>query len=126
MRIVNAPTCRQWNRKKLPLDTCNLECYLQSLLFGHGVPIVPDLPAFQNLHDDVFDPAVLSDVSRVRIGLRDRYAVGSQRVHRSHLARYCEALWSRGRVRNAGNKLRAFMHGDLEDSIEAALCKFLE
>ena len=28
-------------------------------------------------------------------------------------------------VRNAGNKLRAVTHGDLEDSIEAALCEFL-
>jgi hypothetical protein len=115
MRIVSAPTCRQWNRKRSPLDTCNLECYLQSLLFGPGVPIVPDLPAFQNLHDDVFDPAVLSNVSRVRIDIWDRYAVGSQEVHRSHIARYCKALWSSGRVRNAGNKLRAVMHRDLED-----------
>ena len=112
--------------KKSPLDTCNLECYLQSLLFGHGVLIVPDLPAFQHLHDDVFHPSSIVRCSRVRIDLWDRYAVGSQKVHRSHLARYCKALWSRGRIRNVGNKLKAVTHRDLEDSVEAALCKFLE
>jgi hypothetical protein len=88
--------------------------------------MVPDLSAFQLFHDDIFDPNSIVSCSRVRIYFWDRYVVRSQKVHRCHLASHCKGLWSRGRVGNADNELRAVTHRDLEDSVEAAFCKFLE